>query len=158
MLPVLATHDAGNRVRALLVEIDPRLAERARDAAAELGLSRVEVRTADAGITDPYLDFAPAQLVLTCGVFGNITRADVRGTLAALPGLLTPGGVVIWTRGRPEDAADPSERIRTWFAAEGFTELAFTAAGDATFRVGMHQLTAQPATAPAPGSRLFSFV
>ena len=157
VLPVLAAHDAGERVRALLVEIDPRLAGRARQTAADLGRPRVVVRTADAGVTDAFLDFAPAHLVLACGIFGNITSADVRATIAALPGLLTPGGVVIWTRGRLEDGTDPSERIRAWFAADGFTELAFTAADDATFRVGMHQLSAQPANGPAPGVRLFSF-
>jgi hypothetical protein len=158
VLPILAAHDQGDRVRALLVEIDPRLAGRAREAAGERGLSRVEVRTADAGITDAYLDFAPAHLVLACGVFGNITNADVRGTIAALPSLLAPGGVVIWTRGRPDDGTEPSQRVRTWFAADGFTELAFAAPDDATFRVGMHQLAAAPASAPVPSSRLFSFV
>jgi hypothetical protein len=142
VLPILAAHDQGDRVRALLVEIDPRLAGRAREAAGERGLSRVEVRTADARITDAYLDFAPAHLVLACGVFGNITSADARGTIAALPSLLAPGGVVIWTRGRPDDGTEPSQRVRIWFAADGFTELAFAAPDDATFRVGMHQLAA----------------
>jgi hypothetical protein len=158
VLPVLAEHDCGRRVRALLVELDPGLAERARATASELSLSGVEVRTADAGITDSYADFAPAHFVLACGVFGNVTSEQVRGTIAALPSLLSVGGLVIWTRGRLEDGTDPSQRIRTWFASSGFAERAFSAPEDASYRVGLHQLAAPPAGRPDANSRLFSFV
>lgn len=78
VLPVLAAHDTAGRVRALLVELDPGLADHARTTATRLGLDRVEVRTADAGITDPYIDLAPAHVVLACGVFGNIPTDHVQ--------------------------------------------------------------------------------
>ncbi len=84
MLPVLA--ETGRDVRALLMELDPLLCERARSTATELGLTGVEIRTGDAGVTDAYRGFTPAHVVLACGVFGNITVEDARQTVAALPG------------------------------------------------------------------------
>jgi hypothetical protein len=157
VLPVLAAHHDAGSVRALLVELNPCLADRARTTAARLGLRTVEVRTTDAGITAPYTDIAPASVVLACGVFGNITTEHVERTIATLPRLLTCGGVVIWTRGRPSGEPDPSLDIRTWLAGHGFTELSFTAPTDATFRVGVHRLDI-PATEPlAPGTRMFTF-
>jgi hypothetical protein len=82
-LPVLA--EGGRDVRALLVELDPVLCERARSTAAQLGLTGVEVQTRDAGVIDSYPEFTPAHVVLACGVFGNITVRDARHTIAALP-------------------------------------------------------------------------
>lgn len=157
VLPVLAAHHTTRRVRALLVELDPRLANRARTTAIQLGLHAVTVRTTDAGITDVYTDIAPAHVVLACGVFGNITTKHVKRTIATLPRLLTGGGVVIWTRGRPSNEPDPSLDIRTWLASHGFTELSFTAPTNAKFRVGIHRLDT-PATDPlAPGTQMFAF-
>jgi len=101
VLPVLA--ERGRDVRALLVELDPLLCERARSSAAELGLTGVEIRTGDAGVTDAYRGFTPAHVVLACGVFGNITVEDGRQTVAALPSLL---------RGRRDRDLDPGPKRR----------------------------------------------
>ncbi|MBM2623206.1 methyltransferase domain-containing protein [Actinoplanes sp. LDG1-06] len=131
---------------AVLVEWDPVLAERARGSAPE----GVTVVTGDAGVTDPYAPAAPAEIVLACGVFGNIPYADTRRTIQAMPSLLAPGGTVIWTR-----AGDSP--VRDEFAANGFEELAYCAPTDARFRVGMHRLT-RPPSPFVPGERLFTFV
>ncbi|GAA3204986.1 class I SAM-dependent methyltransferase [Dactylosporangium siamense] len=154
VLPVIAEHD--RRVHALLIELDPVLARRAGETADDLGLSRVEVRTADAGEADAYLDVPPAHVLLACGVFGNISAADVRRTIAALPTLLVPGGIVIWTRARGDNGTEPAQEIRALFAEHGFTELSFTAPDDARFRVGMHRL-AGAARHGALSGRLFTF-
>lgn len=155
-LPVLA--EGGRDVRALLVELDPVLCERARSTAAQLGLTGVEVQTRDAGVIDSYPEFTPAHVVLACGVFGNITVRDARQTIAALPNLLAVGGIVIWTRGRNDEGPDPSTAIRELFTAHGFTEVSFTAPDDARFRVGTHRLDARPAYSPVrPALRMFTF-
>jgi hypothetical protein len=67
---------AGAAVRALLVELDPTLSDRARETAADLGLTTVSVRTADAGTSIPYRASFPAHVLLACGVFGNVTVDD----------------------------------------------------------------------------------
>lgn len=167
VLPVIAEHD--RRIRALLVELDPALAQRARDTADDLGLTGVDVRTADAGDTATYAGVAPAHVLLACGVFGNVSVDDVRRTIAALPALLVPDGIVIWTRARGADpntdagtdagtdVADASLAVRDLFAEHGFTELSFTRPDDARFRVGMHRL-AGPVRRDPPSGRLFTFV
>ena len=96
VLPVLAEHHR-RQVSALLIELDPVLAGRARSAAADLGLSGVEVRTADAGMTDTYRNVPPAHLLMVCSVFGNISAADMRKTAPCcqLPGT---GRHCAWTR------------------------------------------------------------
>src|SRR2546428_12880907 len=62
---VLERHVRARDVSGRLVEIDPRLAERAQRSAPP-GLDVVE---ADAGLTDSYAGVCPADLVMTCGVF-----------------------------------------------------------------------------------------
>ena len=153
VLPVLAAHRP--TMVAVLIEINPDLSGRARRAAAALGLSGVEVRTADAGDPDSYAGVEPVDVLLACGVFGNISPADTGRTIAALPGLLKPRGIVIWTRGRGDAAPDPSQAVRTRFAEAGFTELAFTAPADARFRVGMSRLETDHR--PQPDGRWFTF-
>jgi hypothetical protein len=158
VLPVLARHDAGRQVRAVLAELDPELAGRARSAAGRLGLAGVDVRTGDAGLADVYLDAAPAHVVMVCGVFGNISREDVSRTIAALPALSAAGGFVIWTRGRGTEDTDPSMAIRAGLREHGFAEIAFEEPADARFRVGMHRLIAAPVPARRlSGERLFAF-
>lgn len=157
VLPVLA-EERGRRVSALLIEFDPVLSRRARAAADDAGLSGVEVRVADAGTTDTYLDVPPAHVLLVCSVFGNIAVADMRRTVATLPALLADGGIVIWTRsGRT--GHDPSVEVRACFLDHGFTEMSFTPTADDAFRVGMHRLGdgAADVRRPQPGRRMFSF-
>jgi hypothetical protein len=155
VLPVLA--ERAEHIRALLVELDPRLSDRARAAAAARQLD-VEVRTADAGTTDSVADFVPAHVLLLCGVFGNITLDDARRTIETLPGLLASGGVVIWTRGRRDDGTDPSRTVDELFAGAGFTRLSLTAPDDVPFRVGVHRRATTAAEPPPPATRIFTFV
>ena len=160
-LPVLAEERAD--VDAVLVELDPLLADRARSTARELGLDRVGVRTADAGSTGAFADACPADVLLACGVFGNVPDREVAATVAALPSLLAAGASVVWTRGNrvPRDPTevdgDPSEVVRGLFLAAGFEELSFVRPDDAGFRVGVHRWPG-PTGGPRPGVRLFTFV
>jgi hypothetical protein len=146
---------AGSSVPALLVELDPTLAGRARSAAADLGLTSVTVRTEDAGSLESYRDTPPADVLLACGVFGNISVEDARRTVTALPVLLADDAVVIWTRGRGDDGPDAALGIRALFSGNGFTEVRYTSPADARFRVGVHRLTRR--TGARPIRRLFSF-
>ena len=75
LLPVLA--GGHPTATATLVELDPELAARAREDAETLGLRGIDVRTADAGAADSYRDAVPADLLMACGVFGNVHEGDV---------------------------------------------------------------------------------
>ena len=156
VLPVLASHDVGREVRAVLVELSPELSARARSTAATLDLPAVEVLTADAGATATYTSIEPADILLACGVFGNVSHQDMCRTVAALLALTNPGATVIWTRGRRDDA-DPSQEVRSRFRAEGFTELAFCAPDDAPFRVGVSRRPETGSCSLPAAPRLFAF-
>ncbi|RKE06502.1 hypothetical protein C8E86_1322 [Catellatospora citrea] len=153
LLGVLARRQDASRVRATLIEYDPRNTALARAEAERLGVA-VVAKCADAGLPESYAGAVPADLVLFAGVFGNIGDADVRRTVAALPRLCAPSATVIWTRTRRAPDLTPS--IRAWFAEAGFTETAFHAPDDVLFSVGVHRLTAAPRPLGS-GGRLFRF-
>jgi hypothetical protein len=154
VIGVLTGHPRRNDVRARLVELDQRNAAHARQAARAAGLGGVEVLQADAGITDACLGAVPAQIVVACGIFGNITDRDIQATVAALPSLCAPGALVLWTRHRGPPDLTPS--IRSWLGAAGFGEEAFDTSHDGFMSVGAQRLTGEPA-ALVPGQRLFTF-
>jgi hypothetical protein len=156
VVSVLEGHPRREEITALLVELDPQIADAARAAATAAGLTRMAVLTADAGLTDSYAEAVPADVVLVCGVFGNIADDDVRRTIAHLPCLCAPGATVIWTRGK-ELHRDFALTIRDWFAVSGFDELALEAPAGATFRVGVNRLAVAPRPFE-PGVRLFTFL
>ena len=157
VLGVLPGHPRRDDVTAVLVELDPRNARLAAARAARAGLAAVEVREVDAGTTAGYADALPADVLLLCGIFGNVSEADIGCTVAASPALCAPGGTVIWTRHRRPP--DLTSHMREWFAAAGFAEVAFRApeTGSTLIGVGVHRHsdTGQaPSTVPG---RLFSF-
>lgn len=158
LLGALAERSDSDRVTALLVEHDAALATRARTLADALS-ARVEVRQADAAASSIYVDAAPADLVLLCGIFGNISDDDVRRTIEATPQLCAPGAEVIWTRHRGDPDLTPS--IREWFAAAGFDEVAFHAPEAVEWfdkwSVGVHRLAAHPQRLRA-GRHWFTFI
>jgi len=123
VIETLPDHPRRDDVSAVLVETDPANVAWAREAAAAAGLPRVEVRQADASQPADYADATPADVLLLCGIFGNVSVADTQRTIAAAPALCAPGATVIWTRHRREPDLTP--RIRAWFTGAGFEELAF---------------------------------
>ncbi len=151
ILGVLEHHPRRADVQGRLVELDPGLAAIAR-AAAPPGIAVLE---ADAGVTDSYAGAVPADLVLMCGVFGNITDADMMRTIDLASTLCAPGAHVVWTRHRRRPDATPTVRQR--FAENGFDEVAFHAPKGTAFGVGLHRLTAPPRLF-ATDVRLFDFV
>jgi hypothetical protein len=156
VIGVLPGHPRRDDVRAVLVESDPRNAEVASRAAAHAGLLQVEVREADAAAVASFADALPADVLLLCGIFGNVSDEDIKFTIEAASAMCRPGGTVIWTRHRRPPDLTP--QIRAWFAASGFDELAFDALDteDRLMTVGANRLR-RAATAGLPGRALFTF-
>jgi hypothetical protein len=154
LIGVLAGHPRGPDVTARLVELDPDNAATARELAAAAGLPRVEVVLADAADPAAYAGLVPADLVLACGIFGNIPDADIRRTIGYFPQLCATGGTVLWTRGRW--APDLIPQICAWFGAQGFEPL-WVSDSALPFGAGAHRFTSAPAPL-ATGPRMFSFM
>jgi len=157
ILGVLAEQEEPRRRRiaTTLLETDPRNLERAERFCRDAGLDQVRLLDRDAGLSSSYLDAAPADLVLMCGVFGNLTDADVHGLIEFLPALCRTGATLIWTRSRR--APDLTPAIRSWLAGARFTELSFTAPPGVQGTVGTHRFDGEPQQLLA-GRRLFRFV
>ncbi len=155
VLGVLGDHARGRDVTAVLVELDERNVRIAKQSAIDLGLVNVEVVRSDAGVTDSYRSPIPADIVLVCGVFGNISDADIETTVATLPSLCTPNATVIWTRHR--GPPDVTPQIRQWFSDAGFEVQAVDHEADSFFGVGVSRFRGHPRPF-VPGKRLFTFV
>ena len=149
LLEVLAGHPRAGAVRARLVEWEPANVAVARAA----GVAGVEVVEGDAALVDSYGGFVPAEIVLACGVFGNVSDADVRRTVGICGQLCREGGTVVWTRHRRGPDLVPT--ICDWFESDGFERVALTPA-ELGFGVGAHRRVRAPEPV-VPGARMFTF-
>jgi hypothetical protein len=154
LLGVLATHGRRADVSALLVELDSRNVTIARKHAFDAGLSHIEVVADDASLTDVYEGRIPADLVLACGVFGNVTDEDIARTISFLPAFCKRGGSVIWTRHRRKPDLVPT--VCRWFADHEF-RLVWLSDLQEGFGVGVHRFQGRPGPL-ARGERIFTFV
>ncbi len=112
-------------------------------------------RGGDASLSRCYEAQVPADLVLVCGVFGNISSEDISRTITALRGFCRRGSEVIWTRHRRPPDATPT--IRADFAAAGFEEVDFEDPGGFVLSVGRQRFVGEP-LAFDPATKLFDFV
>jgi hypothetical protein len=120
LLGVLDGHPRSSDVSGVMIELDPDLAAVGRAAYASAGLAAIEFRTGDAGDAAQYVG-RKADLLLVCGVFGNLSDEGVPALAARLAGLCEPGATVIWTRHR--QPPDLTLAIRVTLTSIGFTEL-----------------------------------
>ncbi|MER5184888.1 SAM-dependent methyltransferase [Streptomyces sp. NPDC002896] len=154
LLGVLPGHPRRLDVRARLVELDPKNVDLAAAAARSAGLHEVEAVAADAALLDHYDGMAPADIVLICGVFGNIADPDIERTVDASTQLCKTGGRVIWTRHRKDPDRVPL--ICKWFEERGF-DREWVTDGDQLQAVGVHRFGSRPMPLQL-GTRMFSFV
>jgi hypothetical protein len=152
LVPELRHYEFAPQVRGRLVELDPDNADALRRAVHEAGLS-LDVLESDAGDPAAYDGAVPADLVLLCGVLGNVSDEDAHHIVHSMPQFCSTGAAVIWTRSRR--APDLTPRIREWFAEAGFCEHAFVAPDDALFSVGMCRFSGAPQ--PLARGQLFRF-
>jgi hypothetical protein len=142
IIGALAEHPRKADVTARLVELDPRnTAYAARQAAAADLEGNVEVLTGDAALISQYADMVPADLVLACGLFGNMTNADIERTIEYCAQLCATGGAVIWTRGRW--VPDLVPQVCAWFEERDF-ERVWLSSPDYYECVGTHRRTSPP--------------
>lgn len=150
----LAGHPRAGDVDGMLVEADPTLAARATAnlAAVAPGLS---VRCADAGDLASFAGLPPVDVLLLCGIFGNVAPADIGTTIAAVPALARPGAAVLWTRHRRPPDVTPW--IRQRFHDAGCPAVGFVSPGPGGFALGLQRVDPE-AAAPTPlPPRLFAF-
>jgi len=153
LLGVLDGHPRSGDASGLLVELDPDLAAVGRAAYASAGLTDIEFRTGDAGDATQYVG-SKADLLLVCGVFGNLSDDGVASLAQRLPGLCEPGATLIWTRHR--QPPDLTVAIRATLAGAGFSELTYQPVPESWGTVGTARYDG-PDVDFDPTTRLFEF-
>ena len=139
----------------VLVEQDPRLAAAAAERARLHRFPGVTVVQGDGGASGTWGGYLPVDLLLLCGIFGNISAGDIRRTIDAAPAMVRDGGYIAWTRGSGP-GGDLREQVRGWFEEAGLAEVAFDGPPE-RFGVGLYVRT--PAAVPrAIPPRLFTFL
>jgi SAM-dependent methyltransferase len=156
ILDVAATFAAGGaRAPSIaLVELNPELASAAVERARAQGLDTVVVIQGDAGDTGTWKDRVPVDLLVLCGIFGNISPADIERTIDCVPAMVREGGYVVWTRGGGEHS-DLRPQVRRWFSDAGLPELAFDGAAE-RYGVGLNVRSPGAGERRLP-PRLFTF-
>jgi hypothetical protein len=94
-----------------------------------------------------FADRLPIDLLLLCGVFGNISDRDIEATVRALPAVLRPSGTLISTRSRRSPDVTPA--VRSWLDRAGLRERQFVAPDGTLWSVGIHDLVTAAAV-PLP--------
>lgn len=153
ILTVTRRHRRGGDVAGRLVELEPSNAAAAAGLIEDADLRGIEVLVGDAGTTDSYADAVPADLVLACGVFGNISDHDIENTIKRLPTLCAPDAWFIWTR---YPSGEGFERIPRWLEEAGLAMRSLVVVEREEFSVGSARLEG-PAAPFDPGQHLFSF-
>jgi hypothetical protein len=154
VIPVLAALARDERPELVLVELDHELATAGAARAAAEGVDATVV-TGDAGASASWREWVPVDLLMLCGIFGNITVEDIRSTIAAIPAIVSDHGVVVWTRGARADV-DLRPLIRQWLVASGLDEVAFEGEPQG-YGVGVNERTAEATVNPLP-EKLFAFL
>ncbi len=154
LVGALRDHERRQDACGLLVELAASNVEAANASLRQAGLDGLHAVVGDAGHSAMYAGWTSAELVLVCGVFGNVSDRDVGKTIEGLPTLCEEGATVIWTRHRRYPELTPA--IRAWFDAAGFEERTFDSPGLDRYAVGVHQLV-EPPQSYDPDLALFTF-
>jgi hypothetical protein len=137
-----------------IVEFDAALCATAERNLAQAAL-QLDVIRGDAADPINLRAGVPADLLLLCGIFGNISDDDIRTTIAVVPALCAPGATIVWTRHRR--APDVTPQIRDWFDTANCSSTCFVSEGTGRFAVGAERFDGTPTALLDPQTPLFTF-
>ena len=157
IIGVLSDHPRRNDARVRLVEINPNLVEAGRNAIESAGLAKqVEFFLGDATMSSAYADMAPADLVVACGVFGNVRKRHLKQLINSLPLLCQSGGYIVWTHFLSRTGMRRIALIRGLLRTAGFVEKHLNFSNQAAHLVATHHYAGKSMSLP-DDSRLFEF-
>lgn len=155
VVDTLIEYPHSRQVQARLIELNEANVREAQQHVWNAGLSNVEVVLGDAANLAAYQGVAPADIVLICGVFGNVSNNDIFQIIDTLPQLCKKGAGIIWTRSRRDPDITPT--VREYFTDHSFVEESFVAPDDVIFSVGVNRFEGKPQELD-PDGKMFEFV
>jgi hypothetical protein len=158
LIGALFDHPRAGDVQARLVELDQRLVECGRTAAESAALgAQLEFVQGDATLSSTYKGAVPADLVVVCGVFGNIpNETELHRLIQNIRCLCKTGAFTIWTRDLIEDGERRLTHLREFFGESAFEEVSFKMTLIGNTGVGIHRYLGQPLALP-DDEQLFVF-
>jgi hypothetical protein len=149
LMGALIDHPRSSDVYARLVELDSRLVECGRTAAESAGLGeQLEFVNGDATLSSTYEGVVPADLVLVCGVFGNVPETELHHLISSLRFLCKNDGLIIWTRGLAHNGDHRLAIIRELLRESAFDEVSFKMTPVGNMGVGIHRYLGQALALP----------
>ena len=156
VIGILRTHERRLDVSAWLIELDRQSVTSGAREASVAGLGHtVHFRQADATDYATYLDVAPADIVLVCGVWGHVPAHERASLAGALAGLCKPRGTVTWTRGISKGVARLRE-IELLFGQPEWEPVRITTTADEKWTVASYRYAGAQFELP-PAGRIFNF-
>ena len=157
LIGALVNHPRLRDVKARLVELNRVLIEQGQATAQAAGVTgQVQFVNADATISSTYKGMVPADLVLLCGVLGNIRPVDTSRLIKAIVCLCRTDGFVIWTRRYQADGARQIAMTRELFRQLAFKEICFDITPEGDFGIVTHRYRGKTFSLPE-GQKLFEF-
>jgi hypothetical protein len=146
LIGVLTSHARARDVKGWLVELDSHLVQCGRAAMEHAGLTgRLEFIHADATMSSTYIGIVPVDVVLACGVFGNLAKTEIARLIRSFCFLCNHHGRVVWTRHlRFRDGVRETARIRRLFCELSFEDVCFEASPDGRFGIGTCRYVGSP--------------
>jgi hypothetical protein len=125
LIGALRDHPRRNDAIGTLLELDPRLVEQGRALAAGANLrAQVHFDCADATRGNAYEGRIPCQLMLACGVVGNLAPDTTPAFIRLASAVCATGGTLIWTRLLSANTrASHTTVVRRLLAGAGFKEI-----------------------------------
>lgn len=158
LIGTIFDHPRSGDVQARLIELDERLVECGRSAAEAAGLEeQLEFVCGDATLSSVYEGVVPADLVLVCGVFGNVpNETELQRLIHSLRFFCKPGGFTIWTRDLFVDGEQRLAQVRELLRESAFEEVSFKMTAVGNMGVGTHRYLGE--SLPLPNDQqLFLF-
>lgn len=157
IIGVLRSHSRRQDARVHLIELNAELLEAGRRAAQIAGIeNQIEFIHGDATKSRTYQGITPADLVLACGVFGNVRTRHISHLIFRLRSLCRSGSFLVWTRVLSRDGLRKVETIRDLLQQAAFEQVCLEFSDVTNHFIGSHRYAGiyQPLTKK---KRLFKF-
>jgi hypothetical protein len=156
VIGVLRSHPRRTEVTAWLVELDRESVAAGLRLASGAGLGKsVNFLHQDATAYETYLEIAPSDILLVCGVWGHVPVHERSPLVRAVTCFCSPGGTVIWTCGTKKGGTRLQE-IQSLFTGSSWEIVRLSSTPDKRWAVATHRYNGPPNALPR-GGPIFNF-
>jgi len=156
VIGVLRSHPRRTEVTAWLVELDRVSVTAGIQLTTSEGLGKsVNFLHKDATAFETYLQIAPSDILLVCGVWGHVPVDERSQLVYALSCFCRPGGTVIWTCGAKK-GGNRVQAIQSLFTGSSWECVRLSSTPDQRWAVATHRYCGPPNALPRSGP-IFNF-